>query len=386
MKRALPPFLAAAALLGGCQSTSVAPSTGADFKLEEDERRIWARVGEEESSLQRSGFVATIPEVEQYLDRVVAGLYREPIGDGRLHVRVVADPTLNAFALPNGALFIHTGMLARLDNEAQLAAVLAHELTHAVHRHGLRSYRSMKNHTAFASSILVGTGGSLVGLLGAMGTLSSAAGYSQSLEHEADENGFRLVVAAGYAPRESVQVFRVLLEESKRSKIKNPFFFSSHPRLTERIDHFEKLYAALPPERQRQGKNGEEEFAAVLPAILNLNAQAALHAGDLDFARDSAMRCRQLQPGNATAAYFLAEVHRRRPGESDQASALLLYREAVERDPNFVEAHRGIGLQLLRARELEAAAKAFRRYLELKPKAEDRVHIENFIQQCEPTS
>lgn len=380
------PFFVAAALLGGCQSTAVAPATGADSPLEDDERRLWVRVRDEERSLQQSGFVASLPEVELYLDRIVARLHPQPLSEGAtLHVRVVSDPTLNAFALPNGALFVHTGLLARLDNEAQLAAVLAHELTHAVNRHGLRSYRSLKNHTALASSIMVGTGGSLIGLLGTMGALSSATGYSQSLEREADENGFRLFVAAGYAPREGVQVFRILLEESKRTKIKTPFFFNSHPRLTERIAHFEEFYAALPPANRSQGRNGEEEFAAILPAVLNLNAQASLHAGDLDFARDSALRCRQLQPSNAAALFYLAEVHRRRASESDHASALQLYREAVERDPNLAEAHRGFGLELFRSQEHAAAAKSFQRYLELKPTAGDRAHIENFIHQCETT-
>ena len=52
---------------------------------------------------------------------------------------VIKDPYLNAFAFPNGVIYIHTGMLARMDNEAQLAALLAHEMSHCIHRHTLRA-------------------------------------------------------------------------------------------------------------------------------------------------------------------------------------------------------------------------------------------------------
>ncbi len=384
MNRVLLPLLASVTLLVGCQSTAVAPVTGADTRLEADERRLWLAVRAEEDSILRSGFVATVPQVERYLDTVVANLHPTALPDGeRLRVRVIADPTLNAFAMPTGALFIHTGLLARLENEAQLAAILAHELTHAVHRHGLRSYRSIKNNSAFASAMMVGTGGSLVGLLGALGAVSSAAGYSRDLEREADANGFQLSLAAGYDPREGGKIFRTLRTETERSKKKEPFFFGSHPRLSERISNFDEFLAALPPERRTAGRNGADAFITILPSILVLNAEAALHAGDLDFARDSASHARQLRPRDARAAFLLAESHRRRATEADRAEALKLYRETVTLETPPPEAHRGIGLELMRLREFSAAASAFRRYLELRPTAGDRGHIEEFLRQCE---
>jgi Zn-dependent protease with chaperone function len=384
MNRVLLPLLATASLLAGCQSTTVAPATGADTRLEADERRLWLAVRTEEDSLLRSGFVASVPAVERYLDTLVARLHPTALPDGeRLRVRVIADPTLNAFAMPTGALFIHTGLLARLENEAQLAAILAHELTHAIHRHGLRSYRSVKNNSAFASAVMVGTGGSLVGLLGALGAVSSAAGYSRDLEREADANGFQLSLAAGYDPREGGKIFRTLRAETERSKKKEPFFFGSHPRLSERISNFDEFLAALPPKRHTEGRTGADEFTAILPPILVLNAEVALHAGDLDFARDSATHARQLRPLDARAAFLLAEAHRRRATDADRAEALKLYRETVTLETPPPEAHRGLGLELLRLREFPAAAAAFRRYLELRPTAGDRGHIEEFLRQCE---
>jgi beta-barrel assembly-enhancing protease len=211
-------------------------------------------------------------------------------------------------------------------------------------------------------------------------------GYSKDLEREADATGFQMLVAAGYDPRESAQVFRVLLEESARSKIKEPFFFGSHPRLAERSASFRELIAALPAARRDQGRTGVEEFSAMLPAVLNANAQAALHAGELDFARDSARRARELRPADARAAYFLAESHRRRGTERDRAEALTLYREAATADPALAEAQRGLGLELMKTGERADAARAFRRYLELAPSATDRAHIQEFLRQCENSS
>lgn len=372
--------------LGACQSTNVAPLSDANVPLEKDEREILGRVRAQESNLLRSGFVVRAPEVDGYLDSVLARLHPQPLpGDFRLQARVIADPSLNAFVLPNGAMFVHSGLLARLENEAQLATILGHELNHAVLRHSLKSYRSMKNHATFANSLYIGGGGSVFTLLTSLGALSSAMGYSRDLEREADVTGFQLVVAAGYDPRECLQVFRVLLEQTKREDRKEAFFFGSHPRLAERSANFRELIASLPEARRETGQRDSEQFVAMLPEVLRINARAALQKGDLDAARDSAQRALQLRADDAQALYFLGEIHRRRTATAapDRAEAQRFYREALAHAPELAEAHRGLGLELMKAGERSAAAEALRRYLELAPDAHDRPHIQEFIRQCE---
>lgn len=378
-------LLAAIGLLAGCQSTHVAPAGSQGAKLEADESRLLIRVNEEQGMLDGSGFVVHWPEVDAYLNGLVTRLHPGPLVDGaHLRVQVLVDPTVNAFALPNGMIYIHTGMLARLENEAQLATILGHELTHATNRHGLQNYRNVKNQSAFLATITVGTGG-IGGLLGGLGAMASVSGYSQDLEREADQAGFRLVCAAGYDPRESPKVFRILLEESKRSKLKEPFFFASHPRLQERIASFDQLITALPP-AQRTGRIDRAEYEAILPPVLLANAQAAQRAGDFDFAQTCAEHCLRLQPDNPAAAFQLAEVHRKRGKGDDQTTALRLFRELVARHPDFAEGHRGLGLSLLKSGDKPAAAQAFHRYLNLRPAAPDRAYIESFLQQCENKS
>jgi len=376
---------ALAALLAwssGCETTNVAPVTQTGATLDADEQRLWARVAEERERIDQSGFVAPWPEVEAYLDRVVAGLHPGPLpGAGHFKTKVLIDPTLNAFSLPDGTIYVHTGLLARLDNEAQLAAVLGHELTHATHRHGLRNYRNLKNQSALFVTLTVGTGG-IAGLLGMFGIDAAINGYSQDLEREADAGGFALMVAAGYDPREAPNAFRKLLEESKRSKIKQPYFFGSHPKLDDRIASYNGLIARLPTGRP-PGRIGTVEFETVLLPVLDTNAEAALHAGDFDAARDSAERALKLHADDPNAAFQVAEVFRKRAEKDDLDHALTRYRDLATAHPDFAEAYRGLGLTLLKRGDKPAAAAAFHRYLALRPNADDRAYIESFLQQCQ---
>ena len=102
---------------------------------------------EEEDKLAKTGDVHDDPSLVQYLERIAARvLPREGKAAEGPAIRVIVfrDPTLNAFAMPNGRVYLHTGLLARVENEAQLAAVMAHELTHVTDRHALTVQRETR--------------------------------------------------------------------------------------------------------------------------------------------------------------------------------------------------------------------------------------------------
>jgi predicted Zn-dependent protease len=369
----------------GCESTNVAPMSGEATVLADDEQRLWLRAREESAVLDRSGLIVNDPALEDFLNGVLDRLYRDPLPrGGRLQLRVLTDPTLNAFALPDGALYIHTGMLARLENEAQFATVLAHELTHTTHRHALKGFRHLKNQTGFLATFTGITGG-VGGLLGLLSTAASVSGYSKDLEREADREGYRLLVSAGYDPRESSKVFQLLLDESKRSKIKQPYFFGSHPRLAERRDTFAELARAHTP-GENTGRVAAEAYAAALSRVFRLNAVAALQAGDHDAALFSIRRHLALHPDNLAAQLVEADIHRRRNAEGDAALALAGYQRIAAAADAPAAAHRGIGLVLFKQGDKPGAAAAFRRYLELEPEADDRAYIEDYLKLCEANS
>lgn len=369
----------------GCESTKVAPMSGEATVLADDEQRLWQRADEESDMLNRSGLLVNDPELEGYLNGVLAKLYREPLPrGGRLHLRVLTDPTLNAFALPDGSLYIHTGMLARLENEAQLATVLAHELTHTTHRHALKGFRHLKNQTGFLATFTGVTGGAGA-LLGLLSTAAAVSGYSKDLEREADREGYILFLAAGYDPRESAKVFQLLLDETKRSKIKQPYFFGSHPRLAERRDTFAEL-ARAQPSGTADARVGDTEYTIALARVFRLNAIAALQAGDHDAALFSIHRHLAVHPTNLTAQLIEADIHRRRNAEGDAALALSGYRRIASSPDAPAGAHRGIGLVLFKQGDKAGAAAALRRYLELVPTADDRAYIEDYLILCEANS
>ncbi|MGE5188953.1 MAG: M48 family metalloprotease, partial [Gemmatimonadota bacterium] len=149
MRRPAAALLAACVLIPGCATTALPPVMDKGFAFQEDERRLWTRSGEIQGMLGKSGWLLRDESIEGYLSGVAAKL-APPEAGGRIPFRVlvIRDHRLNAFAFANGAVYIHTGILAEMENEAQLAVLLAHEMSHATHRHAVRSFRDMKNKSA----------------------------------------------------------------------------------------------------------------------------------------------------------------------------------------------------------------------------------------------
>jgi hypothetical protein len=150
--------------------------------------------------------------------------------------KVVEESSINAFALPGGPMFVHTGLIAAADNEAQMAGVLAHELSHVSLRHGMAN--SSKQQTvsglgSLAGAILGGLIGGGLGDLAAqgaqVGTQAWATKYSRTAESEADLLGSYTMAKAGYDPNELAAFFGKLEKEMGGDPGKTAQWFSSHP-------------------------------------------------------------------------------------------------------------------------------------------------------------
>lgn len=169
------------------------------------------------------------------------------------HFTVMDSQTINAFALPGGYVYINRGLLAYLQSEAQLAAVLAHEIGHITEKHASKqkSAGNISKVLSTVAAVIVGyqTGSSTVaGVTQDVGsTLGSAvvSGYGRDMELESDEVGAKLIGAAGYDPQAMVQVIGVLKDQEnfERRKAKETGkkyrgyhgLFSSHPRNDQRL-------------------------------------------------------------------------------------------------------------------------------------------------------
>ena len=151
-----------AALTLYCAPTHIPPisSAGAAFRPDKDEVRLWEQSRAEEAKLREKARIYQDPLLVNYLQGVATRL--NPPGMAAnvavsYRVAVLEDPTLNAFAYPDGSLYVHTGLLARMENEDELATVLGHEMTHVEDRHMLRYQRSAQNkQIGFAVAAIAG--------------------------------------------------------------------------------------------------------------------------------------------------------------------------------------------------------------------------------------
>lgn len=147
---------------------------------------------------------------------------------GNPRVTVVGDAQVNAFALPGGEVFVLTGLLDRVkDNDDLLRGVLAHELGHAVRRHGVRSLVRDSIYGLAISFLLGGADAVSTSILAGASQLEGLR-YSRSMEEEADEFGAMLLERSGHSP-EGLALFLESLESAPV-----PELLSTHPDSTER--------------------------------------------------------------------------------------------------------------------------------------------------------
>jgi predicted Zn-dependent protease len=281
----------------------------------------------------------------------------------------------NAFALPNGSIYVNAGLVARMENEAQLATVLAHEGAHFIHRHALQQAEHTRGSATFA--LIVGMLG--VPLVGDLLALSSMFGYSREHEREADEIAYVRLVAAGYAGRESIRTFEHLQSEIKAAGIKEPFFYASHPKLQDRIEHFTELV-----KNGQAGEVGHERFleitASLRLAVLEADVAAYRYKQIILVLEDPARR----QEYPPEASYYLGEAYRLRNKAGDEGAAEQEFKAALEAAPRFAPAYRALGLLYYKRGDKQRATPLFRRYLELEPAAKDRGFVEHYLKDAAP--
>jgi predicted Zn-dependent protease len=372
--------------LFGCATTSLPPVTAKDFTLEDDEKRLWNRSVEEEQAIAKSGILYRDRDLEAYLNGVARKLEPpEVYKHVPFRILVIKNPYCNAFALPNGYVYVHTGILARMENEAQLATLLAHEMTHATHRHQLREYRGARNKSVFLASArsLIGglpAIGELSRVLGEISAKASIYGYSRDLETEADMEGIKLVVKAGYDPREAPKLFGHLKAEMKEEDQDEPFFFSTHPRLEERQENYNDFLSKLGG--QSEGTTNTEIFLGKVAGAVIDNAFMDLRAGRFTQAGRTAEKYLSIRPKDGRGYFLLGEIARQKGEEGDIAEAKSLFQKGVSVDPAYPDTYKELGLIYFKEGKKVQAVKVFRSYLAKAPNAPDRSYVEEYLAQC----
>ena len=343
-----------------------------------DEAGLWMANDEMEKGFQSSPLLVRDPALNAYVRGVVCKLAPERCAAVRIYILDL--PYFNAAMSPNGAMQVWTGLLARVDDEAELAFVLGHEFSHYKLRHTLALWQRARNTSGFATIMTVATGGigALVGLA-AVGTLSS---YSRDEEREADASGMALAVAAGYDPAAGGTLWQAEAAEETADTMRDTgiSFFRSHPETEERLATMKKSAAKLtaPPSGWIANADGLKQ--AVGPWRNQWLAEIVA-LGHYDGALVLLHRKAEKEPDCGEFQFLIGEVYRRRNRDGDAEKALAAYRAAIAAADHPPEAWRGLGLVALKSGDKTAAGEAFGRYLAAAPKAGDRAMIEYYLKQ-----
>jgi predicted Zn-dependent protease len=346
-----------------------------------DEGGLWALMDREEKRLRESGFLIRDKSLHDY----VAGIACRLAGDHCPDVRVylLQTPYFNASMAPNGMMQVWSGLLLRMTNEAQLAAVLGHEIGHYLARHAIQRLRDAKSKSAFGQFLgialtAVGAGGA--GGIAQLALLAGQLAYSRDQEREADRIGLDLMARAGYAPMEASKVWAQLLAElkagaSEREEYWNEsVLFATHPPTEEREKTLAEAAAAL-----GGGRTGEAEYRAALAGHRDAFLADELKRRRFGETRALLERLLAARPDDGELEYCLGEAWRLRGQDGDMAQALATYQRAAAMKGAPPEVWRAMGLIHRRLGNPAQAQAAFARYLELKPGAPDGALIRTFL-------
>jgi predicted Zn-dependent protease len=340
-----------------------------------DEGGLWAAMAREEQRIRRSPFLIRDDKLRSYLQDIVCRLAGAHCPDARVYP--IRNAQFNANMAPNGMMQIWSGLLLRMDNEAQLAAVVGHEIGHFLERHSLDQLRDAKSKSA-ASIVLAPFG--LVGLVGQLALIASLYAYSRDQEREADSISLHLMSAAGYDTAQASLVWANLLAEiSARPNAdarQSSVLFATHPPSAERRDLLAKL-----------GKGGGESGATQFREQMS-KWQFELLDDELkrgQFEETIALLDRKInaEPERPDLRFFRADARRLRAQGNDLDQAVTELTETSRMPAAPPQTYRSLGIVLRARQDRDGAAAAFKRYLELAPNAPDAGIINSYLSELQ---
>ncbi|MCP1726339.1 putative Zn-dependent protease [Natronospira proteinivora] len=373
-----------ALLLGLLSACAVNPVTGErEFRLVSESQEI--AMGEQNYAPLRQmqgGDYQVDPALSDYVNEVGQRVARESDRpDLPYEFVVIHSDVPNAWALPGGKIAINRGLLMEFESEAELAAVLGHEIVHSAARH---SAQQMERQLVLQAGVLaVAAASSDSRYAGAIvGSAALGAGligqrYSRSAELEADLYGTRYMHAAGYHPDGSVKLmerFMALSEGRRENWLEG--MFASHPPSQERV-------RANQETAERLGREGEwhrDRFEQAMKTLrthapayeLAQQAREKLQADKPDEAMALARKAQSQVPEEARFRGLMGDIYRSRGNEEE---ALTHYRQAANLEDGYFQHHLMIGMLRESKGEDDEARQALKRSIDLLPTAPAHLHL-----------
>jgi len=210
------------------------------------------------------------PVVQAYVDRMGRALAAQTEMAARpWRFHVVADPAVNAFAIPGGHVYVNAGLIGAAENAAELASVVGHEVGHGVARHATERMVKAYGVQLVAALVLGEDAGPLEQIATALVGEGLLARFSRTDEREADELGLRYLSDAGYAPEAMAGMFETLLTLRQRRPVLFERWFQTHPLTEDRVAWAEEAARALP-----DGLLTDPDFARVRQRVAPYAAEA----------------------------------------------------------------------------------------------------------------
>jgi len=371
---------APAASLAGTKSKEFArpPYAGAYEPQGVDERGLWMQFDEEERTIRDSPSIMRDGPLNDYVRAVLC----KAVGFDRCQasrVYIVKDDSFNASMAPNGLMFVHKGLLARLYSEAELAVVLGHEFAHFELRHSLNDFRQRRRASDAAMWIAlagIASRQSTVSLQN--GIIASIFSFSRAQETEADLlaaayiRGSPYKLCGGQIWKRLVQEEDALRKERGLRKIRHirPYVTETHPTDLQRIAYF----SVLEKEAGEDGGGGEEGIVdyrgATTPILPELFA--GLIKSNEFGAADYVLRSRGDAMGwDGQLLAIRAELYRLRGNPRDIVTAREFFQKATTYPDAPPESWRGLGLTSLRLGQGDPGKAALAEYLKRQPEAKD---------------
>jgi predicted Zn-dependent protease len=278
---------------------------------------------------------------------------------------------------PNGMMQVWSGLLLRADNEAQLAAVLGHEIGHYLARHSTERLRDIKARSAF---------GQFLGVLGLAGSISQLAvlagafAYSRDHERMADHVGLELMSKAGYDPSEAAKIWQNLLLEvkAKGDSAANSPMFATHPQIEERRESLSRWAESHPG-----GITNEAVWSEMVTPYRREWLADEVKRGQHEESIALLTRLISRSPSTADYLYARAEVYRKRAEKSDYDEAIKDYLSASAAGNEPPETYRGLGMVYRTRKQNAEARQQFERYLKMAPDSPDAMMINSYIERME---
>ncbi|WP_340646414.1 M48 family metallopeptidase [Phenylobacterium sp.] len=387
-------ILAAVASLVLCAPAQAQRLAGVRPDVASDEGGLWAVSDKTEGSARQSAELDRDPALNAYVRDVACKVARDHCADIRVYV--MDRPFFNATMAPNGYTEVWSGTLLRAADEAQLAFVLGHEVSHFDRNHSLLSWRRKKS-TSNAMMVL-SAGVAVVGVAAASSAttydgassildatrslidvvyltgMASLFAYGRENESEADRLGLDRAAHAGYAPSAGTELWRAQMGETQASDFKRvrtsgtrTNIFASHPLDAERIAALQENLKSLP----NTGETGRARHRAAIRPHLATWLRDDLRRRD--FGQTLHLIGRLAADGEDLGVlnFYRGEAHRQRRGEGDLTSARDAYLAAAAYPDAPVAVWRELGDLRRKASDAAGAKAAYETYLAKASTAED---------------